>query len=212
MKLHGGAHDGFRKKHQKQSRKIEAVSGTYRGTARGKQTGCVKMGNRSIRANSEQSCQAGGSFEISLSELADPQKYAEEKAVNKKKPNPILRANLIRLAILSHAVFLNTSVVHIREFLDRPDDTIYKGLIVFDLIMLTICSTWMTSNHRFEPDKQQRRKNVNIELGYCVIMILVALIDMYLGVGIIGVITFLPVMFVYILYINPKFMNRKLTK
>ena len=75
-----------------------------------------------------------------------------------------------------------------------------------------ICSIWMTSNHRFEPDKQQRRKNINIELGYCVIMLLVALIDVYLRLGVIGVIILLPVMLVYILYINPKFMNRKLAK
>lgn len=151
-------------------------------------------------------------FEISLSELVDPQKFAEKQTVNQKKPNPILRTNLTRLAILCHAVFLNTSVVHIREFFDRPDETVYKGIITFDLIMLTICSIWMTSNHRFEPDKQQRRKNVNIELGYCAIMLLVALIDMYLKLGVIGIITFLPVIFVYILYINPKFMNRKLTR
>lgn len=50
-------------------------------------------------------------LEISLSELTNPQKNVEEqsdaeKEQHEKKPNPILRANLIKWAIIFQAVFL----------------------------------------------------------------------------------------------------------
>ena len=156
-------------------------------------------------------------FEISLSELVDPHKNAEEQSTSEKgwhgkKPNPILRANLTMLAILFHAVFLNSSAVHIRAYFNNMDDKVYLGLIIFDLIMLVICSTWMTSNHRFEADRKQRRRNVNSELCYCILQGIVFLFYVYFGLGFVGAVIIISVAMVYILCINPKFMSRKLTK
>ena len=156
-------------------------------------------------------------FEISLSELVDPHKNAEEQSVadkeqQGKKPNPILRANLTKWAIIFQAAFLNSSAIHINGYLNNMEDKVYFGLILFDLVMLAVCSTWMTSNHRFENDKRQRRKNVNMELGYCMIQVVVFLLHVHFNLGLVGAAMIGTVALVYILYINPKFMNRKLTK
>ena len=156
-------------------------------------------------------------FEISLSELVDPKKNDEEQSTfekewHGKKPKLILRANLTKWAIIFQAVFLNSSAVHIHAYLNNIEDKVYFGLIIFDIIMLVICSTWMTSNHRFETDKKQRRKNVNIELCYCILQTVAALLIIYSGLELVGAIIIITVGLVYILYINPKFMSRKLTK
>lgn len=155
-------------------------------------------------------------FEISLSELVEPNKNEEESAFEKerheKKSNPILQANLIKWAIIFQTAFLTSSVIHISEHLDNMDDNVYLGLIIFDLSMLAICSTWVTSNHRYEPDRNRRRKNINIELGYCCIQALTGLATVRFGIGLAGELIIIAVALVYILYINPKFMGRKLTK
>ena len=156
-------------------------------------------------------------LEISLTELVTPQKNAverpvEEKKRPKKEPNPILRANLTKWAIIFQTAFLHAAAVHIRAYRGNLEDKAYAWLILFDLLLLLICSTWMTSNHRFETDKEQRRRNVNIELGYCVIQMAVFLLDLHFGMGLVGAVLMITVALVYILYINTKFMNRKLTK
>lgn len=70
----------------------------------------------------------------------------------------------------------------------------------------------MATNHRFEPDMTQRRRNVNIELTCCLIIAVITFFDIYFGLGLIDTALFFTAVMVYILYINPKFMNRKLTK
>ena len=75
-----------------------------------------------------------------------------------------------------------------------------------------LASIWMAINHRYELDKKQRQKNVNIELGYCCVQTLMALLTIRFGMGLVGLILILSICLVYILYVNPKFMNRKFTK
>ena len=70
----------------------------------------------------------------------------------------------------------------------------------------------MASNHRFEPDLQQRKKNTKIELLYCMVQLGIAYLIIYSGIGLIGAILMMVTVFVYIVTINPKYMNRKLTK
>ena len=156
-------------------------------------------------------------LEISLSELVDPHKNNEEQAnserrLHEKEPNQILRTNLTKWAIIFHAAFLNASAIWIRAYLDYPDGKTYIGHVAFGLIMLLICSTWMASNHRFETDRQQRRRNVNIELGYCILQTLVLILNIYFGLENVATVILLVIGLVYILYVNPKMMSRKLTK
>ena len=156
-------------------------------------------------------------FEISLSELVDPQKNDGKQAVSKKEvhekmPNQILRTNLTKWAIIFHAASLSASAVWIRAYLTSPDGEGNIGLAIWGLIMLFICSTWMAPNHRFETDKQQRRRNVNIELGYCIVQVFVLMLGIYFGFENAATVIILVVGLVYILYVNPKMMARKLTK
>lgn len=86
------------------------------------------------------------------------------------------------------------------------------GALIFSLILLALSSIWMAANHRYETDKNQRRKNANIELGYCCVQLLAGLLAIQFGLGFVGAVMIIAVAAVYILYINPKFMSRKLTK
>lgn len=158
-------------------------------------------------------------FDINLSELADPHKNIEdgltaEKGRDRKKPNLILRANLIKIAIIAQVAFMFncTSVVYQLRHPDYPNKELYYGALIFSLIMLLLSSIWMATNHRYEADKIQRRKNANIELGYCCIQLLVGLLTIRFGMGLVGALIMMVICSVYILYINPKFMSRKLTK
>jgi transcriptional regulator with XRE-family HTH domain len=160
-------------------------------------------------------------LELNLSELVDPQKNNEEPSTSenerhKKEPNLILRANLTKIAIIAHAAILFncTSVFYQLRHPDPdyPNQELYMGALIFSLILLALSSIWMATNHRYETDKNQRRKNVNIELGYCCIQLLVGLLTIQFGLGLVGAAMIIAVTSVYILYINPKFMSRKLTK
>ena len=150
-------------------------------------------------------------FHISLDELIDNE-VAPSKPSEAKKPNPILRANLIRMAITLHAAFGYTAAQHLwmaRRVFYRSDvmaPTIFSG------ICLSLCSIWMASNHRFEPDLKQRRKNTRIGLLYCLVQLGFAYLVIYPGIGLIGALLMMVTVFVYIVVINPRYMNRKLTK
>ena len=150
-------------------------------------------------------------LKISLSELVEPQNNAEKQSET-KQPNLILRTNLIKLAIILHAVFIQSSVICIRGYLNYENGKIYTGFVVFNLVTLLLCSIWMASNHRFVKDVKQRRRNVCIELVYCVLQAIVFLVDIRFGLGLVGTVIIIAAGLVYILYINPKFMSRKLTK
>lgn len=156
-------------------------------------------------------------LETSLSALAasegtsgDP--AAPEEKRRGKAPNPILRANLTKWAIILQAGFLRSCAVFLREYRENSLDRSRLGLFWFSLGPLLSCSLWMASNHRFEPDEKRRRKNVTIEFRYCTLQLLVAILDTYLGLGLWGAVLMIVIGAVYLLYINPRFMGRKLTK
>lgn len=156
-------------------------------------------------------------LEISLSELVAPHKTEKKQSAfekDAKKPNLILRANLIKLAIIAQAAFLFncTSVIYQLRHPDFPNKDLYRGALIFSLVLLALSSIWMAANHRYEPDKKQRRKNANIELGYCCIQMLVGLLTIHYGLGLVGAAMIIMIGCIYILYINPKFMSRKLTR
>lgn len=132
-------------------------------------------------------------FGISLSELVEPQRDSgqqspsgEERAG--KKPNLILRANLIRIAITAQAAFFFTCTSMIYQFqhADLSEKNLYRGAVIFSLVMLTLSSIWMAANHRYEADKNQRRKNTRIELVYCCIQLLAGLLTIRFGMGLAG--------------------------
>ena len=158
-------------------------------------------------------------FEMSLSQLVGADQGGgapppPEKWQEGRKPNLILRANLIKLAIIAQMAFLFscTSVIYQLRHPDFPNKDLYRGALIFSLVLLAISSTWMAANHRYEPDKAQRRKNARIELLYCCVQLCVVFLTIRFGMGLVGGALMIAAGCVYILYINPKFMSRKLTK
>lgn len=163
-------------------------------------------------------------FEISLSELVYPQNTGKEQENSgseawKQQQNMIWRTNLIKWAIIFHAIFINTGVTLILATFDGRLGYVGIWFVIFDLIMLLLSSIWMASNHRFEPDIGKRLRNIKIELCYCVIQTVAAVLAVYYRlVAAKPIITAAETIFViaaasvYILFINPKFMSRKLTR
>lgn len=152
-----------------------------------------------------------------LQALAELYKVSPEELLTETEtngPNLILRTNLTRLAIAAQAVFLYacTQVFYQLRHSDDAARPFYRGELIFSIVLLLLASTWMTLNHRYEPNKAQRRKNVNIELGYCCIQAAVGLLTMRFGMGLVGLVLIVAVCLIYVGYINPKFMNRKLTR
>lgn len=94
----------------------------------------------------------------------------------RRGPNLILRANLTKIAIITQAAFLNVCAMYVYMLRSHPDDEFYWGAVKFALVILLLASTWMTSNHRFEPDVERRRKNIRIEFRYCCIQAMIGLL------------------------------------
>ena len=132
-----------------------------------------------------------------------------------KGPNLILRANLTRIAIIVQLSFVSgcaQTMFQLRHPERFPDGDLYFGLFIFSLVGLTLCTTWMSLNHLYEPDIHQRLKNARIELAYCLTQTFIGLLIVYAGIGLLGLALMLAAALVYVLYVNPKFMNRKLVR
>lgn len=156
-------------------------------------------------------------FQISLSELVEPcagQEEGNHAARREKKPNPILRANLIKMAITAQAAlwFNCTSVIYQFQHSEALMHSLYRGALAVSLVLLLLSSVWMAANHLYEPDRGRRRKNTLIELGYCCVQLAAGLLTIRFGLGLAGGVLIIAVGCVYILYINPRFMGRKLTR
>ena len=153
-------------------------------------------------------------FGISLSELVEPAEHINEQDSNKnskKKPNTILRTNLSMLAIAVQTGFMYSCTQISYNIVDGKEIPDYR-LSLIKIIFLCFCSVWMMSNLRFEKDAIQRKKNTLIELLYCFTQLIIALFVFYFKMGIVGLSLMVAVMLFYILYINPKYMNRPFGK
>ena len=84
--------------------------------------------------------------------------------------------------------------------------------LAFKFIQLFAASAWMAFNLRYEKHQVQYRKNTKIELLYCLIQICVALFAYYTHMSFLGVVLIITVLLIYLLIINPKYMNRQLTR
>jgi len=153
-------------------------------------------------------------FGISLSELVEPATYANEQASNKnskKKPNTVLRTNLSMLAIAVQTGFMYACTQNSYNIVNGKEMPDYR-LSLIKIIFLCICSVWMMGNLSFEKDVIQRKKNTLIELLYCFTQLIIALFVFYFKMGIVGLSLMVAVMLFYVLYINPKYINRPFGK
>ena len=113
--------------------------------------------------------------------------------------------------------FLNSSLDIVAKIwqLRQPsleNEALYRGELAVSLVLLLCSSVWMASNHRWEADMARRRRNTRIELGYCCAQLCAAFLTVRFGLGLAGAVLMIAAACVYVLYVNPRFMGRKLTK
>lgn len=195
MALHDNLKEARKRKGMSQEVVAEQLGITHQAVAKW-ELGQSKPASRNLQALAEL-------YEVPVEEL-----LADN---GEKGPNLILRANLTRIAIAVQAVCMGSCIQVIFQ-LRRSDDPFYRVEFIFFLILLLLASIWMTTNHRYESDMEQRRKNINIEFRYCCVQAMIGLFTIYSGLGLVGLVLLIVVYAIYILYINPKFMNRKLTR
>ncbi len=123
-----------------------------------------------------------------------------------KKVNHILRTNLTMIAIVAQMSALN---IAIQPVADGINPTV---MLWIKAGLLLATSIWMASNHRYETDLKQRAKNTKLELVYCCIQASIALIAYNTQLYFLGAVMLIAVGLLYLLKINPKYMNRKFTK
>ncbi len=153
-------------------------------------------------------------YDVSLDELIgkkeDDMASTEEEKKKRFSPkhNPILRNNLIIITIIAQAAFLNVAIQPL-----YTEGTPYHILfLLFKYVPLLATSIWMAFNLHYEKDEKQRKKNTIIELAYCVVMAVIALVGYYTKWYFLVAVALLSVALIYIFVINPKYMNRHLVK
>ncbi|WP_312280459.1 helix-turn-helix transcriptional regulator [Oscillibacter sp.] len=124
----------------------------------------------------------------------------------KRKPNLILRSNLTWLAIAAQATILNLFAQS--KYISPEGERSGVWLI----ILLLLCSLWMSGNLMYEKDIVQRKKNIKIELLYCSIQAIMTVFASYANLQFWGCILIMAVCLLYILKINPQYMHRTFTK
>lgn len=130
-------------------------------------------------------------------------------AAEVKKVNSVLRANLTRIAIVAQVCMLNIVIQPIDGDIPYAAALWFRGI---GLTLLLAASIWMAGNHRYETDPKQRAKNRKIEMAYCCIQAVIALIAYFTHFYFWGAVLLIAVCLLYLLKINPQYMNRKLTK
>ena len=148
-------------------------------------------------------------FNVSTDYLLNDDYESDDDIPKVKENNRILHMNLSLIAIISQAAFLNVAM---RPLQPNADGVMSTTELVIKLIPLLASSIWMAYNLRYEKDVVQYRKNTKIDLLYCIIQAAIALFGYYSKIYMISTILFITVAMVYILKINPKYMNRQLTK
>ena len=150
-------------------------------------------------------------YYVSLDELMGKQAEVpaeEQKQQFSPKHNPILRANLTTIAIIVQAAYLNVLIqpLHTEGI---PEHSLF---FILKYVPLLLASVWMAFNLRYEKDAKQLKRNIRIELLYCAIMAGVAIVGHYTRWYFPTALALITICLIYILVINPKYMNRQLVR
>lgn len=118
----------------------------------------------------------------------------------------ILHTNLTRIAIILQAAAWNICI--------QPweSERYFTASVFIRLFLLLACSVWMAMNLRYEKDAKQFRKNTRIEFIYCVVQAGAALTAKRTGHYFVGAVALILIVLTYILFINPRYMNRILVR
>ena len=163
--------------------------------------------NGSAKPDADHLLQISKLFEVTADYLLNEAYESDNDLPKVKEQNHILHSNLTLIAIIAQASFLNAAI---KPF--EPSGIMNGTELVIKLVPLLLCSVWMAYNLRYEKDAVQYKKNSKIELLNCMIQLSIAMFGYYTEQYILAAILLFAVVMVYIFYINPKYMNRQLTK
>ena len=147
-------------------------------------------------------------FGVTTDYLLNEEYESDDDLPKVKESNKILQTNLTLIAIIAQVSFLNAAM---KPFQEIQTAEMAKTEFLIKIIPLLASSIWMSYNLRYEKDKVQYKKNVRIELRYCMIQMVIILFGYFSKMYMLSTILLLTVALIYILKINPKYMNRKLT-
>lgn len=148
-------------------------------------------------------------FGVTTDYLLNDEQQSDEDipaAAQTKQVNSILRANLIKIAIIAQAAALNVAIQPIAQGVNP------HVVLIFKIVPLLAASIWMACNIRYETDPVQRGKNAKTELLYCCVQAAAALFAYFTKFYFTGAVLLMVICGVYLLKINPRYMNRRLTK
>lgn len=148
-------------------------------------------------------------FQVSTDYLLNDDYESDNDIPKVKEQNKILQLNLCKIAIIAQVAFLNVAMQPY-EVIQTPFMQTMEFIIKF--VPLLASSIWMAFNLRYEKDVVQYRKNVKIELRYCMIQAGVFLFGYFSKLYWIATLLFIIIALIYILWINPKYMNRCMTR
>lgn len=148
-------------------------------------------------------------FHVSTDYLLNDDYESDNDIPKVKESNKILQMNLCLIAIIAQTAFLNATM---KPFQEMQTTSMSWIEFLIKVIPLVASSIWMACNLRYEKNVKQYRKNVKIELGYCMIQAGIFLFGYYSKIYWLATMLLLTVASVYILWVNPKYMNRRMTK
>jgi len=148
-------------------------------------------------------------FRVSTDYLLNDEYASDDDLPKVKEHNKILQMNVTKIAIIGQVAFLNVAM---RPFQEMQTVGMTKTEFLIKFIPLLVCSVWMACNLRYEKDAKQYKRNVKIELVYCMIQAVIFLFGYFSKLYWIATFLLLAVALVYILWVNPKYMNRPMTK
>ncbi len=127
-----------------------------------------------------------------------------------KKDNHILHSNLTKIAIIAQAAFLNVAMQPLGYGLVDGKSKIIEFII--KIVPLLLASVWIVYNWRYEKNPKQYKQNVLIELAYCGVQTAIFLFGYISQMYYIAMPILVGVLLFYLLFINPKYMNRPFIK
>ncbi|MCD8161510.1 MAG: helix-turn-helix domain-containing protein [Clostridiales bacterium] len=125
-----------------------------------------------------------------------------------RKDNHILHLNLTKIAIIVQAAFLNVAMQPFGA--TNGADKMIE--IMIKAVPILLASIWMMHNLNYEKDVKQHRRNVMIELAYCSVQAVIFLFGYFSKMHHVSTVLLVVVVLIYLLLINPKYMNRPFIK
>ena len=148
-------------------------------------------------------------FQVSTDYLLNDDYESDADIPKVKEQNKILQMNLCKIAIMGQVAALNVAMQSFQNIQTPYMKTIE---LLIKIVPLLICSIWMAFNLRYEKDAKQYKKNVKIELVYCMVQAAIFLFGYYSKIYWVGTLLLITVALIYMLWVNPKYMNRRMTK